>query len=313
MDSCVQKFIYYLEMQCEDLKEAIIKNARRNGSTEIMQEDEVLLNEIAEMKRVIRLLSTPREDWDKYAEVYIDFNLLDKMLKKAPLKIREQLQVIFTMFERNLATPILSESAGGFDAPAIDDYKFHTMSSKEARELIHSQEYSRLAMAEENELTENEKAKMAELKEFINSHPLDLSYISELHRNLFNHYFEKKDSFDYDDVKAVIYVLKSFGISEELGNGIKAILDKEVKKREPKEEIVVVRDFHKKLEETRISEKEYNLLARELKRYFDLTNMIPVQPLVLELQIYCVSLMIKMGISETTIKKALKAMNRNNK
>jgi hypothetical protein len=37
------------------------------------------------------------------------------------------------------------------------------------------------------------------------------------------------------------------------------------------------------------------------------------EPLSIEMQIYCVSLMIKMGISDATIKKALIVMNRNNK
>lgn len=313
MDSCIQKLIGYLENECKKLKDGIVSRAMKKKSTNILPEDEPIINEIAEMKRVVRLLSTSKEDWDKYAEVYIDFNILENMLSLSPLKVREQLAVMLTMLEKNLATPILGEEAGGFDAPALDNYEFKTMTNQEARDLVMSEEYGRLALASEDELTDEEKAKYAELKEFIDSHPLDLSYIKELHQNISMHYFEKRDTFDYDDVRAIVYVLESFGVSKEFGEKIKVILDKEVKKREPKEQIVIVRDFHKKLDENRITEKEYNLLNRELKKFFDLTNMLPVQPMMIEMQIYCVSLMLRMGIPEETIKKALKAMNRNNK
>ena len=313
MDSCIQKLIDYLENECKKLKDGVVSRAMKKKSTNILPEDEPIINEIAEMKRVVRLLSTSKEDWDKYAEVYIDFNILENMLSLSPLKVREQLAVMLTMLEKNLATPILGEEAGGFDAPALDNYEFKTMTNQEARDLVMSEEYGRLALASEDELTDEEKAKYAELKEFIDSHPLDLSYIKELHQNISMHYFEKRNTFDYDDVRAIVNVLESFGVSKEFGEKIKVILDKEVKKREPKEEIVIVRDFHKKLDENRITEKEYNLLNRELKKFFDLTNMLPVQPMMIEMQIYCVSLMLRMGIPEETIKKALKAMNRNNK
>lgn len=312
MNETISKLNHYLEEQAEILKKGVIERAKKKRSTKVLPEDEHVLDEIAEKRRIIRLLSTPKENWDKYAEVYVDFDILERILNDSPLKIREQLHVIFTMFERNLATPILLEGVSGFDGPAIENYEFKTMSKEEARNLIYSPEYARLATTDDDKLTKEEKMKYQELKEFMGSHPLDISNVCELHRNIFEHYFQKKNSFDYEDVKVIIYVLESFGMSKQFCERVKMILDKEVKKREPKEEIVVTRSFHNEIEKNRITEKEYNLLNRELKKYFDLTNMVVVQPLSIEMQIYCVSLMMKMKISESTIIKALKIMNKNN-
>lgn len=313
MNSAVEKFIEYLELSIEEIKKDLLKEATLTRDRGIIAKKKDVITAAGERQRIIRLLSTPKEEWGKLAEIFIDFNLLSDFLSTSPLKPRECMQVVFYMLERNLATPILSDEADGFDAPAIENFEFKTMSKEEARAIIHSMEYGRLSTANPDDLTEEEVAKYMELKEFIDSNPLDLSYLKELHRNISMHYFEKIDSFDYDDVRAILCVLESFGVPKNMCDSFKYLLDKEVRKREPKEEIIIVRDFHQKLDEKRVSEKEYKLLNRELKKYFDLDNMYVEEPLSIDMQIYCVSLMIKMGISDATIKKALIVMNRNNK
>ena len=313
MSSAVVKFIDYLNQSIEDIKQDLVKEAKLTRDRGIIAKKKDVIASIGERSRIVRLLSTPKDEWDKLAEVFIDFNILSDFLIMSPLKTREQLQVILYMLEKNLATPILCDEADGFDAPAIENFEFKTMTKEEARDMIHSMEYGRLSTADPDDLTEDEIAKYMELKQFIDSNPLDLSYLKELHRNISMHYFEKIDSFDYDDVSAILCVLESFGVPKNMCDSFKYYFDREVKKREPKEEVVIVRDFHKKLDENRITEKEYNLLNRELKKYFDLDDMYMEEPLTIDMQIYCVSLMMKMRISLDTIKKALKVMNRNNK
>lgn len=313
MSSAVVKFIDYLNQSIEDIKQDLVKEAKLTRDRGIIAKKKDVIASIGERSRIVRLLSTPKDEWDKLAEVFIDFNILSDFLIMSPLKTREQLQVILYMLEKNLATPILCDEADGFDAPAIENFEFKTMTKEEARDMIHSMEYGRLSTADPDDLTEDEIAKYMELKQFIDSNPLDLSYLKELHRNISMHYFEKIDSFDYDDVRAILCVLESFGVPKNMCDSFKYYFEREVKKREPKEEVVIVRDFHKKLDENRITEKEYNLLNRELKKYFDLDDMYMEEPLTIDMQIYCVSLMMKMRISLDTIKKALKVMNRNNK
>ena len=296
MSSAVVKFIDYLNQSIEDIKQDLVKEAKLTRDRGIIAKKKDVIASIGERSRIVRLLSTPKDEWDKLAEVFIDFNILSDFLIMSPLKTREQLQVILYMLEKNLATPILCDEADGFDAPAIENFEFKTMTKEEARDMIHSMEYGRLSTADPDDLTEDEIAKYMELKQFIDSNPLDLSYLKELHRNISMHYFEKFDSFDYDDVRAILCVLESFGVPKNMCDSFKYYFEREVKKREPKEEIVIVRDFHKKLDENRITEKEYNLLNRELKKYFDLDDMYMEEPLTIDMQIYCVSLMMKMRI-----------------
>ena len=59
-----------------------------------------------------------------------------------------------------------------------------------------------------------------------------------------------------------------------------------------------------------MSRKQYNLIERELRKYFDLSTMEVVSPLTLDLQIYCVGLLLKLGISEDKIREILRIMNK---
>ena len=65
------------------------------------------------------------------------------------------------------------------------------------------------------------------------------------------------------------------------------------------------------VEKPMMDRKEYNLIERELRKYFDIRTMEVVTPLTLDLQIYCVGLLIKLGFSDDKIREILKIMNKN--
>lgn len=225
MSSAVVKFIDYLNQAIEDIKQDLVKEAKLTRDRGIIAKKKDVIASIGERSRIVRLLSTPKDEWDKLVEVFIDFNILSDFLIMSPLKTREQLQVILYMLEKNLATPILCDETDGFDAPAIDNYEFKMMTKEEARDMIHSMEYGRLSTADPDDLTEEEIAKYMELKQFIDSNPLDLSYLKELHRNISMHYFEKIDGFDNDDVRAILCVLESFGVPKDMCDSFKYYFD----------------------------------------------------------------------------------------
>ncbi len=320
MDSVIEKFLLFLNGKCDLIMNDIVSRALRKGATNYLPEDEYLINEVSEMKRVVRLLSVPKSDWNKYVEVYIDFNLLEEMLKSSHLKLRDQIHVIMAMFEKNIATGVLEHELNGFNAPAIEEYSFKTMSKEEARDMIHSQKYRTMISKDEKELTDLQKAQLDEILEFIDSNPLDISHVVEKHRMLSGAYFEKRDTFNYNDVNTIIEILKSFGISEEMALNIKNFFDKEVQKRESRQVVrqikIVVPESKKSQVDvglaTREVKKHYHLLNQELGKYFDMKTMEPVRSLNIDEQIYCVGIMLKIGITEIEIKKVLKAMNKDN-
>lgn len=331
MSETVNKFLNYLQERHNEILKRVMSSAVRSAfkdeSSIVVEntgysnfkeiyirntyDDEV--TEMAEIKRFIRLLSTPKEEWDKYLEVFIDFDKLESLLRNSTLRIKEQVSIIMTMLERNLATSILSDVNLGFDMKAIENYEFKTMSNDEASAMIYSGEYVSLGNLGIENIPEDKKAKFQELFEFIEKHPVSIDNIKELHDLVFEHYFNKVDSFDYKDIDVVIMVLKKFKISDEYANLIKNVFVREIKKREQAKEVFVTGEFQRRVEENRISEKEYNLLNRELRKYFDLDSMIAREPLDLEMQIYCVSLMIRMRIDNKVIKQALKVMSRDYK
>lgn len=331
MSETVNKFLNYLQERHNEILKSVMSSAVRSAFTDESSivventgysnfkdiyirntyDDEV--NEMAEIKRFIRLLSTPKEEWDKSLEVFIDFDKLEIILRNSTLRIKEQVDIIMTMLERNLATSISSNVNLGFDMKAIENYEFKTMSKNEASEMIYSGEYVSLGNLGIENIPEDKKAKFQELFDFIENHPVSIDSIKELHKLIFEHYFNKVDSFDYKDIDVIIMILKEFKISDEYANLIRNVFVKGIKKREQAKEVFVTGEFQRRVEENRISEKEYNLLNRELRKYFDLDNMIAREPLDLEKQIYCVSLMMRMRIDNKVIKQALKIMNRDYK
>lgn len=312
MDSVIKKFIDYLEYSLEH-KEAFLAGMKRNSSDVLLSPDNYYRNKILERKNVLRILRTPKEEWSFHAEVFADFNILSEMLLTSPLKSREQLQVIFYMFEKNLSTGILGEGVGCFDQKQIDKYPFKYLTREEAERWIYEDTYGRIMRAEDEDLSELDRLKIEEFINFTEKFPIDVSRIIREHHILNEHYFMKRDSFLRDDVAEIIGVFRFFKVDEELCETIKYILEKEVKKREqtPKEELRRDDQVSSFREETqRLSEKEYNVLNRELKKYFDVGTMSVIRPLSLDEQIYCVSLMVRMNYAEATIKKILKAMNK---
>lgn len=313
MDKIVDIFIKYLEKSSVDIENEILERASKRIIRSLTDEDTRDIQRITERKNAIRLLKVPKEEWPLHGEVFIQFEYISEMLEKAPLNARGKFSIILRLLEKNLSTNIVSEDARCFDIQGIDEYNFSYMTREQFLEFVRTDEYGKLKSKEESELTEHERKMLDEFETFSDLYPLDIAPVIEKHKLIKEHYFDKKDSFDIEDIEIFLEAIKSFGVDDSLITMFRQILLKDISKREVKNSEVVPNILVKPtIVEDRISQKEYNLLNRELKRYFDLTDMICVKPLLVDEQIYCVSLMIKMGISDIEIKKALKVMNKNN-
>lgn len=314
MDKTIDIFIKYLEKSSKDIENEILKRASKRIIRSLTDEDNRDIQRITERQNAIRILKVPKEEWPLHGEVFIQFEYISEMFEKSPLNARGKLAVILRFLEKNLSTNIVSEDARCFDIQGIDEYKFSYMTREQFLEFVRTDEYGRLKSKEESELTEHERNMLEEFEKFSDLYPLDIAPIIEKHRLIKQHYFDKVDSFDSEDVEIFLGVLRELGIYDSLIEMFRQILFKEISKREiNKVEDVVIKG---KVEVTqiqdRISQKEYNLLNRELKRYFDLTDMTCIKPLLIDEQIYCVSLLLKMGFNDIEIRKILKIMNKNN-
>lgn len=313
MNKTLIKFTNYLDSSALELKYAIQKRVNQVGEDNLDALDKINIDKYNERVNMSRMLKVPRESWEMYGELFIEFKLLSDLMIAGGLKGKEVFTVVFHLLEKNLGAHVLDASVRFFDIKKIAKYDFSGykhLNQKVIVEMVRSEEYGRLVSAPEGTLSQEEQEKLDEFERFTKENPEDATGVVDKHVLLQEHYFDKIDNFDYDDIDIICGILKDFGLYEEFINVIKNLLIQKVDKRNKKELFTIVEKAPVMIASKRISSKEYNLINRELKKYFDLTNMVVIQPLNLELQIYVVGLMLKMQVSELTIKKALKIMNR---
>ena len=311
MDRNLQTFINFLDKSIVDIEKEIITRASKRVVKELLPEDEKDLLKITERKNMRRLLSVPKEEWDLHGEIYIQFDYLSDMLEESPLNARGMFSILVRLLEKNLSTNITHQDARCFDIQQIDNYEFKYMTRDEFLEFVRTDEYGRLKNKEEAELTEDEKKRLEEFNTYSDLYPLDIAPVINSHKLIKEHYFDKLDSFTMEDIEIFLEQLRSFKLSKNLIEIFRNLLTREVEKRQKKEVVASVVEV-KTVVETKptMSRKQYNLVERELRKYFDLTTMEVVGPLTLDLQIYCVGLMLKLGISEDKIREILKIMNK---
>ena len=312
MDRNLQTFINFLDSSINDMEKEIIRRVSKRMVKELLPEDEKDLLRITERKNMRRLLSVPREEWELHGEIYIQFDYLADMLEESPLNARGMFAILVRLLEKNLSTNITHQDARCFDIQQIDNYKFKYMTRDEFLEFVRTDEYGSLKQKEESELTEDEKKKLEEFNAYSDLYPLDIAPVIEVHKSIKEHYFDKLDSFTNEDIEIFLDNLRQFKLSENLINIFRTLLLREVEKRQKREVTVSnTQDVTiNVIEEVSISKKEYNLIERELRKYFDLSTMKVVGPLTLDLQIYCVGLLLKLGISEDKIRDILRIMNK---
>ncbi len=314
MDSVVLSFIKYLDESSARIESEIIKRATKRRSMDFTSEDEKDMQRISERKNLKRIISVPREEWELHGEIFIQFDYLAEMLEEAPLNARGKFAIVQRLLEKNLATNVTKQEARCFDIQGIDSYEFTYMTRDEFLEFVRTDEYGRIKSKDESLLTDHERKQLEEFDRYSELHPLDVAPVIEAHKQIKEHYFDKKDSFNEEDVEIFLGAIKGFGLSEKLICLFRNVMLIEISKRQKRAEVLEpsVQTVSKPVvvEKTTIDRKEYNLIERELRQYFDIRTMEVVSPLTLDLQIFCVGLLIKLGFSDDKIRDILKIMNK---
>ncbi len=314
MDRVIESFVSYLETSAQEIYQGIIKTVYNRPLRTVGINDQAEMYRYVERKNMARILKVPREDWELYGEVYIQYEYLSDMLISSKFKVRDQFAIVKYLLEKNLSTHITYEEAQCFNIQQVDHYDFKYFTRDSFLAFVRSDQQGILKQKDESELTLDEKNKLKEFDEFTSANPLEISKIVEQHRIIENHYFKKLDTFTEEDIDLFLGVLREWGLYENILESFKNMLMRDVRKRVRKEDVIVhLPKVEIKEEKMSISSKEYNLLERELRKYFDLRTMQIVEPLDIDKQIYCVSLLLKMGFSDTKIKEILKIINKQGK
>lgn len=313
MNKTLLKFINYLDSSASEIERKVVERVNRRENKELNSFDKIDVDRCNTRKQMSRILNVPRESWELYGELFADFATLSDLMMSAGLKNKEVFYIVFYLIEKNLGAHVLELTVRSFDIKKIENYNFSNykhLNKDVILEMVRTERYGRLATMGEDELTDTERELLEEFERFSAENPEDLTGVVENHRLMKEHYFDKLDSFDREDIEVVCDVFRRMGLYESYVEVVRDLLESKLEKRSKKDSPIIVERVQVREKKEVLTDKEYNLLSRELRKYFDVSKMVVVEPINLEIEIYCVSLMIRMGFDDTTIKRALKVMNK---
>lgn len=169
--------------------------------------------------------------------------------------------------------------------------------------------YPKLYEKEDNELFLLLTVEIEDIKTFI-----------DCHRIIKEHYLDKQDSFNNQDIQIIIDTLIKLELEDEsiskIKKGLEALIyrrnskqSKQEKKNESSNiEIKKVQYQPKEL----LSKKEYYALEKELETYFNIKQMLIIKPLSLKEVIYCIRIMLKLQKPDYIIDTFIRLVEKKN-
>lgn len=243
--------------------------------------------------------------------LYLDFIFLSFLLKKSDLSVKEHLEVIMYIVEKNLKSDIINTKRQHFvvNRMELKEEFFAKLSTAKFYKFMDSLDLTSVYMLPDRCLTADVVYLKKAIKEHLRKHKDDNIMLLAAHRYIKEHYLDKKDTYNEKDVKFVKVGLKTLGVQTDICKTIEYLLTKNIPKRVVKEEVVVNKEISITKEKKK-NLKEENSLYREIKLYYDIEEEKALKPLTLDEIIYVVSLFFKVDISILKIKQYIKDMYR---
>lgn len=314
MPGYIERFIAYINKETKQLQEKIVRQALIDKRQRLTLSDDEIIDYITQMENVKRQLLSPVSEWPLLGEVFIQFDELSTMMEKAGLKMRDKLEIVFHLIRKNMATEIATGECVGFDERLVTKHEFKYLTRNEVFDILYDKKYGKYIKgytALDGELTEEEERKIQELKDVIDSYPVDIKDVAAKHVLLKQHLFDKWPLISNEDIAIVVSILSSFGLHEDISEALRFNLRKQVMKREREEQQASISKpkYVYKYQEG-LSDREYKRLNRALRPYFDLNSMVASRPLTLEEQITCTKILMDMLLDDATIIAILNQINR---
>ena len=255
-----------------------------------------------------------------------NFQILSKCLLASPLTAKERVTIIFLTINSNIEAGVLNGKRIVFTEEIVAKYNFKYIDKESLVQFLISSEAEKIIRTPDEELDQKSRLIKKELEDFTSKLPVSAKFIPEkvinAYRLIEERLLEKQDTFNEEDIKIVISELQQLGVDHSLINAAENILLTAFSKRENRlhqANLSEMKIIPQQKAQT-LTEKEQNLLVKELRKYFNSYKMKPVQvkngnnleykELTLDEQIYCVSLMLKLGKSEKEITEFLRITNK---
>ena len=299
----VKKFIVFLE----DYSKSLMKNIIENSMTSVLPFSKQKVREVAkdvvEITNLIRILEIPEEEWEMHCELFQDYDILSKYLKKAPMRDYEKMEIIFFLIRRNLSIGILKEGTRVIDSREIDKKEFQTIEKEKLKEMTMNEQFRKLLLTEYKDLSESERQVKKEVLTFVDEKSIDFEDVVKKYKRIKECYFDKKDNYSKEDIDCMISILKDWKLDNEICENICFLLKKKIKQKTEWRFTPVPVEQKKTIHY--VTDKEYKKIRKELNSYFDFYSMREKRILTFYEILYCLSLMIKLGNDQNQIKAFL--------
>ena len=256
--------------------------------------------------------------------IFNNFELVSLSFNKNELKDSEALNLIFSLVLRNIEAGILFEKREIHDE--TEQFISHLRDRKRTEIIlnaVNSGGYEGLTEIFKQTTLEAVTPTLFSLRLIDKANHFNLEDFRKKHKILKEHYLDKLDSFNIDDIDIIISTLKELSIDEELCNKVKNALNRILYKRTIREQKEKTRLENErslteafkstKSSKTIIPKKDFQVVYRELQQYYDFDNIKPKKFLSLNELIYCIHLMLKIDFDEKTINEFIESIEKENK
>ncbi len=258
----VQKLIEFLNKLTNlENKTRLYLSARNNAS---MTED--AMDFIACLDTLKRIYSCPIEDWNKIREVYTEFSILSEVLENSNFSDKDISEIVFYLIKKNLASGLTECPNRILQEQDLFSFPFHGVSIQEVYQFITTDAFYQASHKEEKDLSEKEKLLLSEIERCNNINATSFNAVLSYHQLIEAHYFDKSDSFDFEDIALVLEALKNLKVSAIVLDSVNKTLRKERKFGQTsliKEESTTYKESEKDKQEREKQEKELQNRARQ--------------------------------------------------
>ncbi len=311
MPDSVVKFIRIMEDKIEET-DKMINLLLLQGKIESFQieENTFSFNTLNKHKdNLTKVISFFKKE-EKYGTLYKYYNYISKILQISKLTDYEKLEVL--MYAVKINIDYLTEEV--LDLNILKKLYAPQMDSKKFNQLLESLDINTLLQAKEETLSVKKRLIREKIIEALRAGEKSTRLFKKSHRNIENHYINKIDSYNEQDIQFVIVSLKAIGVDRELQEITASILRKNLRKIDALKSKKIKENRIKPFKKTIVTPKplsktEYDAIYSRIMKMYDIEEHTIVSALTKEEIVYLVSLMFRINIPEKEIRKSIQKIN----
>ena len=255
---------------------------------------------------ILRAIDCLESNPDK---LFVDFWILSFFLEESGLNSKECTSILFSIMEKNWQVKMKDSDTSLLSGIELQEVDIKSIKA----DMIHNfflyglEDFWKEKVTDDMSNIEEVKRERPALEDLTLRANFDCSIekFCSCCIAIKKHYFEKKDSFDLDDIKKIVDIFEVILPSPRILAGVENTLKKELSKRKEKVKSMNISWTSEQKKSRLLSDKEYKKLRKELESYYRIYQNEFVRDIDYSEMIYCLSLMYELGIDESNIDQFL--------